>query len=282
MSTNAPTLVDDAITLAGGDERLLVHLAVLDVLGNPPPGYRASEVASARDALARRLDTKVPGAIRLMLYSERPKDAPASEADVAALENAVSGTEPMPYAAAYRELRAILDKLDPAMAPGLAMSGSVRLTVLRFHPTGLSDRLRTLDSLPERDRVRLARALVRLAELLADQDTLLTAMMGAATLGMAGTVTENAELKTRSETIRAEVHELQDSARCLRQLMVLPVAGLHKAWADQQPAEKSVLLTRIRRAGLSCPEPEPPWKSKPDPDPASTSSPQACPPDTAK
>lgn len=279
--TESRSLVDDAIKLAASDERLLVHLAVLDAIARPVAGYRYAEAIAARDALAERLESKAQGATRLLLYAERPASEPLSEADVAAIEKAVAGVEPMPYGSAFRELRDLLNSLDPAMAPSLAMSGSVQLVVHRFHTGNLHDRLRLDSDLSEPSRLRLSRALVRLSDLLEAQDTLLTSMMAAAVLGEAAALTKDAKLQGRATAVRAQVLKLQDSSRCLHQFSRLPIAGLHRAIADRLPNEQSMLLLRLQKAGLVCPEPEPAWKKKEAEEATSTQS-QGCPSETPK
>ena len=279
ISSEQKALVDDAIRLADGDERLLVHLAVLDVLAQAPAGYRHTEAIAARDALARELDLKEPGATRLMLTTQRPDDEPVTVADVEVLEKAVLGTEPMPYGRVYRELRALFDKLDPAMAPSMAMSGGVQLAFRRFQTRNLHVRLARDNKLSQEDNRRLARALVRLADLLEGQDTLLTSMLGAASLREAAKLTKDEKLSARAESIVEENTALRRSSRCLRPLALLPIAGFHRAMAERQPEEKSKLFVRLQQAGLSCPAPELVLKPRVEsPEPATT----GCPDDAAK
>lgn len=279
--SEADSLVDDAIRLAASDERLLVHLAVLDVIARSAEGRRYAEAVGARDALVRRLESKAPGAIRFLLYAERPASEPLSEADVAAIEKAVAGAERMPYGAAYRELRDVLDKLDPAMAPSLAMSGAVQLVFHRFHPGNLHHRLRLDGDLSGPSRSRLSRALVRLAELLDAQDTLLTSMMAAVVRGDAAALTKDSKLQDQVAALRARLVELQGSSRCLSQLGRLPIAGLYRAMADRLPNERSMLLVRLHEAGLICPEPEPAWKEK-DGEGRTSTQPEGCSSDDQK
>jgi len=252
----AESLVDDAIRLAAGDERLIVHLAVVQVLKKPPTGYRPDEAKAALDALAGRLAAKQPGALRLMLYPWTPASEPVTEADVAFLERAVAGEEPIPYAASYRELRDLFEQLDPAMAPSFAMSGSVVLVFERFQTRELHARLALPNGLTNASRRRLASALERLANLLLPQDTLLTRMLATVPLREAAKLTNDKKLAERAEALQRDGFELQLSSRCTEPLMRLPVAGLHRAWADRSLAEESQQLEKLRQAGLRCPYPE--------------------------
>ncbi len=247
-------LVEEAIHVARGDERLLVHLVALDVL-DAPSGPHGEEGAAARRELVERVQRKHPGSARLMVLAKHSDTEAVTEDDVASLETAVADEGEASLARHYLDLLRLMDKIDPATAPVSAMNATMRLAMSRLYPAGLGSRMAKKPELPPEVLERLARALIRLAHLQEREGFLLTDMFSRVSLGMASSLRDDAALKDRADSIRAEVEGLLDVHRCLAPLQRLPIRSLQREWAEQIPVERP-LLQHAAHMGLSCPAPQ--------------------------
>jgi hypothetical protein len=269
-------LVREAIRLVRGDERPLVLLAVLDVLdGAEGAASLGAEVAGARAQVVAKLRNRAVGGLRAAAVPRRPDTEPIGDNEVRAIEAAVAGEFPPTFGVHYRDLLAILEKLDPATAPSFAMSGAVGLVVPPPFLLNLGDRVMR-GGISETAREPLAAALVRLADSQLREGTFLTDMLAAMALSRAGDLRRDPTLSSRASAIRREADALRDAHRCIAPLLRLPIRGLHKAWANEVPRERA-LAQQAARLGISCPEPtvqqdESPKPNRvspcPDPEPA--------------
>lgn len=270
-----PSLVEAAIRFANADERPLVHLAALDVLDDAKASGTAESteaVATARRAIEARLRDTPAGRRRLVGLMARGATQPVEESEVVAFEAAVAAAPPPAYASDFADLYRILDRVDRFYAPTLAFSAAVDLSINPPFLVGLGDRLRK-GGLSPTMRARLGAALVRWADQQQREGTILADMLAALALTRASDLVGDGSLKDRAYAIKAEDDGLRDALRCLHPLLRLPLPSLHRAWATQAPAERT-LAQQIVRMGLSCPEPV---AAAPDSTPEPT---KPCPDDT--
>lgn len=247
-----PDLTAMAIKLAATDQRLAVHLAVLDVLRQPAGAQESPQRGAASRMVLEKLRQRY-ALLCLALHQHGEKD-PVTEEEVTRFESAMAPDAAQLFAAQYSDLLDVFEKVDPAMAPGMAMGGAVASVVERYHPGPIGYRLALSPDLPEAARQRLGRALVRLAEATEREGLLLTTMLAASTLGVAAGLSPDDRLKARVEALRTEAYAMQDASRCLRPLLRLPIPSLQRAWAQQVAHERTFLYQRMFRRGLSCPE----------------------------
>lgn len=245
----SPPLVEAALRFANADERPLVLLAALDVLEH---AKISNSVAAARQAIEARLRGTPAGRRRLIAVMAKGKTAPVEESEIVAFEAAVAEPLSPTYASDFADLYSVLSRVDQASAPSLAFSAAVDLSIAPPFLVGLGDRLKK-SSLSSAMRTRLAGALVRWADQQQREGTILADMLAAQALTRAADLVGDGSLKDRAYAIWAEDDGLRGALRCLDPLLRLPLPSLHRAWAMQAPAERS-LAQRIARMGLSCPD----------------------------
>ncbi len=272
----SPSLVEAAIRFANADERPLVHLAALDILDDAAGGNEAASaeaIGAARRAIEARLRDTPAGRQRFLGLPPKESNEPVTESEIVAFEAAVAEQQPPTYASDFAALYGILERVDRYYAPTLAFGAAVRLTIAPHFIIGLGDRMKK-GGLSAAMRERLAAAHERWAEQELREGTIISDMLAAMALSRAGDLRGDATLKERANAIKLEDDVLRDALRCLHPLMRLPLPSLHRAWAMQAPAERS-LAQQVVRMGLICPEtvattprrtPEPAEPTKPCPD----------------
>lgn len=267
-------LLREALRLATSDERQLVHLAVMDVLASAEPieggGVREPEIVAARRAARERVRA---APARFVTVQPGADARGVGEDEVAAVEALVAHGDPPSFASNYTDLLRILEKLDSAMAPIIAQTAAVRLTMPPTSLATIGDR-GARSTLPEAARDRLARAFVVLADRERAQGLLITNLFAVIYLGNASMFSKDPALRTRAEAASRDARTLHDSARCLYPLFRLPIRSLWRAWAEQKPHELEI-AQQVARRGLSCPDPA--LRSKNVEEPASTEPPAPCP-----
>lgn len=190
-------LLREALRLATSDERQLVHLAVMDVLANAEPmqgeGAREPEIVAARRA-ARE---KIRAAPARFVSVQPGTDAKTlGEDELEAVEALVAQGDPPSFASNYTDLLRVLEKLDPAMAPIIAQTAAVRLTMPPASLATIGDR-GARSTLSEAVRDRLAQAFVRLADRERGEGLLITNLFAVIYLGNAAMFSKDPALRAR-------------------------------------------------------------------------------------
>ncbi|HEY6001565.1 MAG TPA: hypothetical protein VIV57_01745 [Anaeromyxobacter sp.] len=248
-----PALRKAALRLAGSDERLLVQLAVLDVL---EPGAAANpmtpDVERARRAALDRIAREPLGRLRALALRSGPERAPLSDEEVAGFEAAVVGLDGPLLARFYEELLPIFERADPVLGTDAAWNAAVRFALSGWmSANGLAERVP--DSTEGRER--LAAAWVRYADVLGREGILLFDMLGAVALYRAGALLRDSSLSGRSDIVRRRSEELRATAMCVPVVVArLPLRSLRQAWARERVRERQ-LAEQGAHLGLSCPDP---------------------------
>ncbi|HTP24575.1 MAG TPA: hypothetical protein VMK12_02800 [Anaeromyxobacteraceae bacterium] len=243
-----PAIEEAAVRLADEDSPLVVQLALLDTLRTA----FSARAAVARKTVVERLRVKKPGAARLLALDAWRDSGPLSADEVGTIEAAAAGGDPAPFGLLYGDLLRVLEKIDPASAPGLAMGGAMRLTAARHLPVGLSYRLAQKPALPAAARARLAGALSRLAELAERQGAMFSDILALASLSQAVALGNDVAPRARADRIYADLVSLRAASLCLSPLRELPIRSLQRALGA---AQERALLERVRAVGLRCAEP---------------------------